>query len=112
MANDAGWGRIIWPPQTGSASVARECILDEAKRLVYGDREKDYAHPSEDAARFSGLMNALYAHHLKTPFTPADYGIILILVKLGREVHRHKRDNLVDIAGYAEVIARAVGEDE
>ena len=114
MANDAGWGRIIWPPQTGSVSVARECILDEAKRLVFGIREGAYDHPKQNGERFAALMNAYYGAKLGVlaPFAPKDYAIVMMLVKLAREMHRHTRDNLVDIAGYAEVLARIEGDDD
>ena len=33
--------------------------------------------------------------------------LCMVGVKMSREVHRHKRDNLVDIAGYAECIEQA-----
>lgn len=92
--------------------MRRETILDEAKRLVYGDREKDYDHPLNDATRFTCMLNAVYQRQMNAPFTPKDYAIIMLLVKINREMHRHKRDNAVDIAGYASVLARCQGDDE
>ena len=34
-------------------------------------------------------------------FEPADVAMMQILLKLSREGHKHGRDNLTDIAGYA-----------
>lgn len=83
-----------------------ESVLIEAQNLVYGPREKDYDHPGRDFARTVSLLNILFADKLSEPLTPEDFGLIMICCKLAREVHRPKRDNLVDIAGYAETRSR------
>ena len=59
-----------------------------------------------DFQRTADLLNVLFPDWKKTPFTAADIPLILIAVKLAREMHRPKRDNLVDIAGYAETRSR------
>lgn len=89
-----------------------ETILDEAKRLVFGDREREYAHPSIDGARFADLMNAYYGKRSDLRFTAADYPVIMVLCKLARLQNAYKRDTAVDIAGYAEVLARIMGDDK
>lgn len=81
---------------------ARETILEEAQRLVYGDRGAAYGHPREDYTRTAKLWSAL----LGTEVTAAQAALCMIAVKLSRECHQHKRDNLVDVAGYAAVIDR------
>ena len=81
-----------------------ESILAEADRLVDGDRQSDYGHPSEDHARLAGLVSALLSYKLTKPLTADDMGLVMICVKLSREAHKHKRDNLVDIAGYAKTV--------
>lgn len=86
-------------------------ILDEAKSLVYGPREAAYAHPRVDFARASGVLNALFADRLSSPFTESDWAIIMIVCKLARQVHKPSRDGWVDIAGYAETGARVTGID-
>ena len=35
----------------------------------------------------------------------------MIAVKLARQTHQHKRDNLVDIAGYARTAAMVAGDE-
>lgn len=92
--------------------MATPTILKEAHSLVYGPREADYSHPKDDYARVAGMFNALFADKLKTDFAPADCALFMIVIKLARQAHRSKRDNLVDLAGYAEVVARIVGEDK
>jgi hypothetical protein len=39
-------------------------------------------------------------------FRAEDVPLAMICVKLSRESHQHKRDNLVDIAGYAAALDR------
>ena len=40
-----------------------------------------------------------------------DVPLCMIAVKLARQAHRHKRDNLVDIAGYARTAAMVAGDE-
>ena len=79
-----------------------ESVLLEAQKLVHGDRNDDYGPPIEDFTRTVGMLNALFAHKLKEDLTPADFAMLMVCVKLSREVNKHKRDNLVDGAGYFE----------
>ena len=76
---------------------AKKTILDTAALLVYGDRQDDYGHPCEDFAKTAKIWSAV----LGCDVTPAQVALCMIGVKISREVHRPKRDNLVDIAGYA-----------
>jgi hypothetical protein len=46
-----------------------------------------------------------------TPLTVEEAVMFMVFVKLSRERHRHKRDNLVDAAGYVGCLAKVVGED-
>lgn len=86
--------------------MSANSILVEAEHLVHGPRQADYDHPSKDFARTVALINILLAHKLKVALEPEDFPMIMIACKLAREVHKHKRDNLVDLAGYTETRAR------
>lgn len=86
----------------GLADLENESTLQEAQRLVHGDRGDDYGHPVEDFTRTGRMWGAI----LGIPDVPPDrVGLCMAALKIGREVNRHKRDNLVDLAGYAETVA-------
>lgn len=73
-------------------------ILKEALDLTQGDRNESYGPPQEDFKRIAGIWSALKPG---VSFTPQDVARFMIGLKLARDVHRVKRDNAVDIAGYA-----------
>ena len=77
----------------------RETILDEAQRLVHGHRGADYGHPIEDYTRTGRMWGAI----LGIPdIDPRICCLMMAAVKVSRECNKHKRDNLTDLAGYAE----------
>jgi|688.fasta_scaffold23847_14 hypothetical protein len=84
-------------------SPPSESILDEAKRLVCGDRQASYGPPDQDFRRTADMINGLFRDYFKEgcEFKPKDIAAIMILIKLSRNRHQNKRDNPVDIAGYA-----------
>ena len=79
-----------------------ESILSEAERIVNGDRQADYSDPVENFKHISAIASAI----LKKELTAEDCVVVLMAVKLARENYRHKRDNLVDLAGYTEILHR------
>lgn len=87
-----------------------ESILLEAQRLTHGDRNKDYGHPLDDYSKNAGAINVLFKHKLREDFTAADVALIMVIVKLSRQVNRPKRDNMVDAAGYAWVANACIEE--
>ena len=90
-----------------------EPVLDEARRITASDRQEDYGHPSDDFARTALMWTAILAGKLRdnTAVTASDVPLCMIAVKLARQSHRHKRDNLVDIAGYARTAAMVAGDE-
>ena len=78
-----------------------ETTLEEALRLVVKDRGQAYGLPEDDFARTAGMLNALFAKHLREPFKPADIAKLMICVKLSRSMVSTRRDHYVDVAGYA-----------
>lgn len=75
--------------------------MTEAAELVHGDRDATYGPPSVNFGRIADALNAVYGPRLNEPFTASDVAVIQIIVKLSRQAHSHKRDNWLDIAGYA-----------
>lgn len=72
-------------------------ILQEAELLSEQVRQGDYGHPSEDFARISKMWEAILGVSVPVWKVP----LCMIAVKISRQVNKRKRDNLVDIAGYA-----------
>ena len=101
--------RIRWE----ESSQTPEPILDEAKRITASDRQEDYGHPSQDFARTARMWTGILAGKLRegAEVVPMDVPLCMIAVKLARQAHRHKRDNLVDIAGYARTAAMVAGDE-
>lgn len=77
-----------------------ENILEEANRIVAGDRQADYGHPYYDFSRTAALWSVV----LRDTVTPEQVALCMMMVKVSREVHQHGHDNLVDIAGYARTL--------
>lgn len=77
-------------------------ILLEAERLVHGPRQHAYGHPANDFSRTAALLNIILAGKLRDELDAADVALMMVCVKLSREVNKHGRDNLVDAAGYLE----------
>ncbi len=82
----------------------RESILFEAHNLVHGVRGEDYGHPYHDFSRTAKIWSAI----LGVDVTPEQVALCMIGVKMSRECNRPKRDNRVDIAGYAEALDMVV----
>lgn len=79
-----------------------ESILSEAERIVNGERQADYSDPVANFKHIAEIASAISKEEL----SPTTCAIVMIAVKLARENYKHKRDNLVDLAGYVEILNR------
>lgn len=84
-----------------------ESILQEAERITDGDRNADYGDPNIDFKRIAGMWSALKG----VKFEPHEVADMMICVKLSRNRTRPKRDNYVDMAGYAKCGHRCIVAD-
>ena len=91
-------------------AVKRVSVLTEAQGLVHGARNDDYGHPLDEYTRTAGMVNSLLAHKLKEPLEPEDLAMMMCCLKMSRQMNRQKRDCMVDLAGYAEVIQWMIDE--
>lgn len=80
--------------------VSSRTVTDQARELVHGERQQAYGHPLDFCQRVADLWNAMPPQR----FTPERVGLFMALFKVAREDFAHKEDNLVDLAGYAEVV--------
>ena len=97
--------------KVGAEAMPAETVLQEAQRLVYGDRQAAYGHPYDDYTRTGRIFGAIidgwlrqqpgFEHIPRVPDVPAHIGCLFMVgVKVSREVNEHKRDNCTDGAGY------------
>ena len=78
-------------------------VLAEAGQAVDGDRGRFYGHPADNhgntAAFWTEYIERKYG--LVVALTARDVCMLMVLLKVSRDANRPKRDNLVDICGYA-----------
>lgn len=86
-----------------------ESILQEAERLVGGDRQWAYDTPLNNCTRIGKIWGVILG---TDPVPPETVGLMMCGLKIAREVHRHSRDNLVDLAGYAHVTHQCIEANE
>lgn len=77
-----------------------EALLDEAKSVVTGDRQKDYGTIDESFIRTAEIWSAILGKRV----TPAQVVLCMIGLKVSRlTVSQDHIDSYVDIAGYAAI---------
>lgn len=70
-------------------------ILDEAQALITGPRLDDYGTQTLDR------IADMWGTYLERVLDRRDVCMLMILLKVARDMHKPARDNSVDIAGYA-----------
>lgn len=81
-------------------------ILQEADKIIHGDRNEDYGTPLDNHGTTAALWNAYLAalqRRGKHALDAEDVCWLNVLQKISREATTgaHKRDTAVDVAGYA-----------
>jgi len=79
--------------------MKREQLLLDAAKTITGERQDQYVNPEDS---FKGIAKR-WSHYLQKEITSFDVAIMMIEFKLERECSSHKRDNLLDICGYASI---------
>lgn len=80
--------------------VGGEDVLLEALRITSGDRQNQYGPADQDFKRTAIMWSALKG----IDFSAREVAMFMICLKLSRETHQKKRDNAVDICGYARLL--------
>lgn len=75
----------------------QKTILVEADEAINGDRSRDYGTVTENFNNIAKMWSVI----LKKEVTADEVGLCMISMKVARQLNTYKRDNLVDIAGYA-----------
>jgi hypothetical protein len=89
-------------------------VLTEAKGLIEGDRNKSYGSPTQNFSNTAEVWTALLRHKLKDGevITATEVGTLMVGLKLARTVAQPKRDNFVDMAGYAACAWQTIADAE
>ena len=80
--------------------IGDKSILSDAEEIVNGSRHSDYGDPVESFKRIAKTASMIAGKDL----SPNECCAVLMAVKLVRESFAHKRDNLVDLCGYAHIM--------
>ena len=70
-------------------------FLDQVATTI-DQRGREYGTPSENLKRIS----TLWSIHLGFEISEYDVAIMMVMLKLARNAHDHKDDNLLDAAAY------------
>lgn len=83
-------------------------ILEEAKLLINGDREKDYGTPQESF----GQISRLWSEYLGIEIKPSQVAMLMALLKVSRQKQGPKKqDTYVDGSGYFALAAELAMEE-
>ncbi len=78
-----------------------ERLFTEAQKIINGERRDQYGNSEESFESIAVLWEHYLCRYEKCEFiTAKDVAFMMVLLKVAREMHKHKRDNLVDMAGY------------
>ncbi len=75
-------------------------VLELAEEITSNERIIQYGHPSKNFTDIARMWSVI----LGIEITPQQVGLCNIATKLCREINSQKRDNLVDICGYAKAV--------
>lgn len=95
-------------------NIKEDSVLQEALNIVYKDRINQYGNPEDNFKVIASFWDTYLRSKYSIPdeiIKDKDVAIMMILFKVARESNNHKRDNLVDIIGYAECSNRLYGND-
>ena len=89
------------------APTTRAEILDAAKKIVTGDREKQYGSPEDNF----GVIARLWSTYAGREFTPVDVAMMMTLLKVARiKTGHYKADSYIDACGYLACAAEIAEE--
>lgn len=90
-------------------NTQKDNVLKEAEKIIYGDREKTYGHPSKNLNTIAVMWKSYLGASTKdlADLDAKDVAAMMMLVKVARFANDPThRDNLIDICGYAALVER------
>ena len=84
---------------TASKKLPRQECLEDAARIVSGDRDKQYGGPENNFNRIAKIWSVIFG----IPVTKEDVAMAMVAVKVARYASKSgfQPDTWTDIAGYA-----------
>ena len=105
-AVDSIFGTLTDIPTETDTPTTRAEILDAAKKIVTGDREKQYGSPEDNF----GVIARLWSAYAGREFTPVDVAMMMTLLKVARiKTGHYKADSYIDACGYLACAAEIAG---
>lgn len=94
------------PDTPTDTPTTRAAIIDAAKKIVTGDREKQYGKPEDNFAVIAEFWTTYIGH----PISSEDVAIMMALLKIARiRSGNYKTDSFVDGVGYLSLAAEIAG---
>jgi hypothetical protein len=108
VTSDASYGPVRlssldWyaTPDISTHTDCPQSLLSEAQKIIE-ERGKDYGDINQSFERIAKFWSA----YKGVEITPHEVADMMILLKISRNVTSRKKDNLLDIVGYAECAAK------
>lgn|SRR5574339_401273 len=81
-------------------------VCQEADEIVSGERQGQYGNPVSNWNHIAEICTPLLKDVLKegAKLTASHAVIFMIGVKMARQLHKHKRDSIVDACGYLKIL--------
>ena len=83
-------------------------VIDQAKHIIEGDREQTYGRPGKNLRKIAEQWSLYISQQsgISVTLLEEDVCWMMALLKMARQMHRHKEDNLVDAIGYIALIEK------
>jgi hypothetical protein len=96
---------------SNNAGTASSTVLDEARTIIYGDREQTYGDPSKNLTAIAQLWTTWLKSRGLMPAGPGltfeDVACMMVLLKVARLGNQiDHRDSQVDAVGYMALLER------
>lgn len=89
-------------------------VLDDAKDIIFGDREKTYGRPEFNLQTIAEFWRIYLErkHNVLVALLPEDVAFMMVLLKMARLMNSPThRDSQVDLCGYVALIDRIQREE-
>lgn len=88
-------------------TTVRQDALDQASKLIHGDRNKDYGPPEVNFRRIAYRWSQL----LQVDVEPFQVALMMADLKIARLAEGYTEDSVIDLIGYAALAAELKGND-